>query len=140
LVSIVTLPFVTQYHDSNISPGTWIGRIHLIFQLPKNIHTGIVVLEQPPEQWPMVPLAYVEWYSPLPGTAHEIYDMYKVAKRKVPSVLLYLLQTSGRVSCFFQDLQVMFHQGQLVTAFLTRKHHFLLITGHILTLIKLSGS
>jgi len=60
--------------------GTRIGRVRVIFSLPKQIetYTGIGSV---PVQWPKAPLAYVEWYSKLTGMAEPRHGMmYRIKK------------------------------------------------------------
>jgi hypothetical protein len=57
--------------------GTRIGRIHVIFALPKELD-GFSV----PKTWPTQPVAYIEWYTPLKPQADHSTSMYRVKKMK----------------------------------------------------------
>jgi hypothetical protein len=67
-------------------PGTRIGRIRVIFTLPRELD-GFPV----PKTWPTQPLAYIEWYLPLKPTAHSSTGMYHIKKFKP--------ETSGLSRC-----------------------------------------
>lgn len=57
--------------------GTRVGRVKVIFTLPKHIHRP-GYLEQVPKEWPTQPLAYVEWYTRQASTADKTHGMYKI--------------------------------------------------------------
>ena len=60
--------------------GTRIGRIRVIFSLPKKLETTLGPRELP-SSWPQGPLAYVEWYSPLAKAAEVRHGMmYRIKK------------------------------------------------------------
>ncbi|KAF8204518.1 hypothetical protein BJ912DRAFT_1017925 [Pholiota molesta] len=59
---------VKQDAESTGLIGTRIGRVKVIFTLPKILDT-ITGPTNPPTSWPKDPLAYIEWYSPLPSRA-----------------------------------------------------------------------
>ena len=61
--------------------GTRIGRVKVIFSLPKKFNT-ILGPKQLPSHWPQGPLAYVEWYSPLAGAAEPKHGMMYRVKRQ----------------------------------------------------------
>ena len=47
--------------------GTRIGRVKVIFTLPKVMDTRFGP-QEPPDFWPKTPLAFIEWYAPTPST------------------------------------------------------------------------
>ena len=55
--------FANQYFQ-----GTRIGRVRIIFTLPKQVETHLGT-QPAPRNWPTEPLAYIEWYSKLEGAA-----------------------------------------------------------------------
>ncbi len=62
--------------------GTRIGRVRVIFSIPDVLDTS-----QGPRQWPNTwsngPLAFVEWYSPIPSSAQDNHGlMYQIKKIK----------------------------------------------------------
>lgn len=61
---------------SIIWTGTRIGRLRLIFTLPTTIFGAM----DSPTYWPREPLAYIEWYAPLAGSADPDHGMYQVKK------------------------------------------------------------
>ncbi|EGO01360.1 hypothetical protein SERLA73DRAFT_151815 [Serpula lacrymans var. lacrymans S7.3] len=56
--------------------GTRIGRLRVIFKLPKTLYS----FDSSPNNWPKYHLAYVEWYSNLESTAEKDHLMYSVNK------------------------------------------------------------
>ena len=48
--------------------GTRIGRVRVIFTLPKEVETHLGT-QPAPRNWPTEPLVYIEWYSKLGGAA-----------------------------------------------------------------------
>ncbi|PPQ81799.1 hypothetical protein CVT26_010042 [Gymnopilus dilepis] len=60
--------------------GTRIGRVKVIFSLPKKFDTFLGPRTLPPN-WPNGPLAYVEWYSPLSRVAEARHGMMYRIKR-----------------------------------------------------------
>ncbi|KAH9911069.1 uncharacterized protein B0H18DRAFT_893607, partial [Fomitopsis serialis] len=67
--------------------GTRVGRLRVIFQLPKTIRDPTTNLDmEAPEEWAQEgPLAYVEWYGKLGSTANPVHMMYDVNKLPLPS-------------------------------------------------------
>ncbi|PPQ98321.1 hypothetical protein CVT26_013630, partial [Gymnopilus dilepis] len=61
--------------------GTRIGRVKVIFTLPKRLDT-VLGPRDLPSSWPRGPLAFVEWYSPLSRTAEERHGMMYRIKRQ----------------------------------------------------------
>ncbi len=60
--------------------GTRIGRLRVIFKLPKTLDTSLGPRPRPPS-WPQGPLAYIEWYSKTPSSAQEhLGNMYSIKK------------------------------------------------------------
>ena len=57
--------------------GTRVGRIKIIFSLPKIIERP-GYQESAPKEWPTQPLAYVEWYTRQGTLADKTHGMYKV--------------------------------------------------------------
>ena len=67
--------FTNEYHL-----GTRIGRVRVIFTLPKQVETHLGA-QPAPRSWPKVPLAYIEWYSKLGGAADAKHGlMYHIKK------------------------------------------------------------
>ncbi|EGO04725.1 hypothetical protein SERLA73DRAFT_149123 [Serpula lacrymans var. lacrymans S7.3] len=52
--------------ESTDVAGTHVGRVKVIFKLPAIFHGGSVGI---PKHWPKIPLAYIEWYTKLKGSA-----------------------------------------------------------------------
>ena len=69
------LPFTNQYYL-----GTRVGRVHVIFTLPKQVETYLG--PQPaPRNWPTEPLVFIEWYSKLDRAADPKHGlMYHIKK------------------------------------------------------------
>lgn len=65
-----------------ISLGTRIGRVKIIFSLPKDLHAPGGKIPAP-LAWPKEPLAYVEWYTRLGGLANGVHGMYQISRSKV---------------------------------------------------------
>ena len=59
--------------------GTHIGRVKVIFTLPKAINAPGSVLRAP-VAWPTLPLAYVEWYTKPVLSPNQTHGMYQVTK------------------------------------------------------------
>lgn len=57
--------------------GTRVGRLRVIFRLPKKLQDKIT---DSPAEWPTTPLAYVEWYTKFPPAADPIHLMYSIRK------------------------------------------------------------
>lgn len=55
--------FTNQYYL-----GTRVGRVCVIFTLPKQVET-LLGTQPAPKNWPTEPLVYIEWYSKLEGAA-----------------------------------------------------------------------
>ncbi|EGO30571.1 hypothetical protein SERLADRAFT_404683 [Serpula lacrymans var. lacrymans S7.9] len=63
--------------ESTDVAGTHVGRVKVIFKLPAIFHGGSVGI---PKHWPKIPLAYIEWYTKLKGSAdpaHMILYVYQ---------------------------------------------------------------
>ncbi|PPQ97258.1 hypothetical protein CVT26_000650 [Gymnopilus dilepis] len=72
---------VDEEAESTGLAGTRVGRVKVIFSLPKKLDT-IFGPRDLPSRWPQGPLAYVEWYSPLAGRAEEKHGMmYRVTRQ-----------------------------------------------------------
>ena len=66
--------------------GTRVGRVHVIFELPKHLDVGLGS-QAAPNAWPKEPLAYVEWYGALrslpdENTAHRGTTLYRMVPFK----------------------------------------------------------
>jgi hypothetical protein len=59
--------------------GTRIGRVRVIFTLPKTIQRPGYI-EESPKEWPTQPLAYIEWYTRQASTADKTHGMYKISR------------------------------------------------------------
>lgn len=59
--------------------GTRIGRLRVIFTLPKNLK-GPGSLIPIPVQWPKTPLAYIEWYTRQGRVADKNHGMYSIIR------------------------------------------------------------
>lgn len=74
--------FTDQYYL-----GTRVGRVRVIFTLPKQVETHLGV-HPAPVNWPTEPLVYIEWYSKLDRAAHPkhglMYHIKKVATTSNP--------------------------------------------------------
>lgn len=64
--------------------GTRIGRVRVIFKLPKMLDTSLGPRDLP-ESWPQGPLAYIEWYSKLPTASKDYHGNMYVVKKAKPS-------------------------------------------------------
>ncbi|KAH9914551.1 uncharacterized protein B0H18DRAFT_1125480 [Fomitopsis serialis] len=90
--------------------GTRVGRLRVIFQLPKTIRDPTTNLDmEAPEEWAQEgPLAYVEWYGKLGSMANPVHMMYDyvgffradVNKSKVHSTKL---EEDGLVYCGYKN-------------------------------------
>lgn len=70
--------------DYHFWTGTRIGRVKVIFTLPRKL-SGINYGGAPtPSYWPQEPLVYLEWYSPLASSPDPTHRMYTV-KKAAPS-------------------------------------------------------
>ena len=58
--------------------GTRVGRVKVIFTLPKTIQRPGYI-EQAPKEWPTEPLAYIEWYRRQASIADKTHGMYKIS-------------------------------------------------------------
>ncbi|EGO26572.1 hypothetical protein SERLADRAFT_368127 [Serpula lacrymans var. lacrymans S7.9] len=87
-VNIANVPFdsldvftsfkLTPIHlGDNASASTHVGRVKVIFKLPAIFHGGFVGI---PKHWPKIPLAYIEWYTKLKGSADPAHMMYAITK------------------------------------------------------------
>ncbi|PPQ85108.1 hypothetical protein CVT26_005404 [Gymnopilus dilepis] len=71
---------VNEDGESTGLTGTRIGRVRVIFSLPRKLDT-ILGPRDLPSSWPQGPLAYIEWYSPLAKAAEARHGMmYRVKK------------------------------------------------------------
>jgi hypothetical protein len=74
--------FTNQYYL-----GTRVGRVRVIFTLPKQVETYLGT-QPAPRSWPTEPLAYIEWYSKLDRAADPkhgmMYHMKKVTTTSNP--------------------------------------------------------
>jgi hypothetical protein len=62
--------------------GTRIGRVRVIFSIPDTLDTSLGP-RQRPDTWHNGPLAFVEWYSPIPSRAQDNHGlMYRIKKVK----------------------------------------------------------
>jgi hypothetical protein len=67
--------FTNQYYL-----GTRVGRVRVIFTLPKQVET-LLGTQPAPRNWPTEPLVYIEWYSKLEGAADPKHGlMYRIKK------------------------------------------------------------
>lgn len=55
--------------------GTRIGRVRVLFRLPKQIHG-----RPSPSAWPEDPLAYIEWFTKPKPAAEDNHEMYAISK------------------------------------------------------------
>ncbi|PPQ73776.1 hypothetical protein CVT26_011510, partial [Gymnopilus dilepis] len=61
--------------------GTKVGRVKVIFKLPNTLDTPLGPRPLP-STWPQGPLAYIEWYSPLPRNAEARHGtMYRIKRQ-----------------------------------------------------------
>lgn len=60
--------------------GTRIGRVKVIFTLPRRLSGNHYGNRQVPDYWPREPLVYVEWYGRLPLNPDPTHMMYKIKK------------------------------------------------------------
>src|SRR5882757_2063570 len=64
----------------NILLGTRVGRLRVIFTLPKQVET-IMGPQPTPESWPKGPLVYIEWYTKFDSSANVKNGMmYRIRK------------------------------------------------------------
>jgi len=67
-----------SYHNL----GTRIGRVHVIFSIPDILDTSQGP-RQRPDTWHSGPMAFFEWYSPIPKSAQDSHGlMYQIQKLK----------------------------------------------------------
>jgi len=64
---------------TSIYLGTRIGRVKVIFTLPQTLQAPGYTMTAP-SQWPMTPLAYVEWFTSQGPVANITHSMYKFSK------------------------------------------------------------
>ena len=85
--------------------GTRVGRVRVIFELPKHLDVGLGP-QAAPNAWPKEPLAYVEWYGAPRSLPDENTGMYVIKKPQSLNIPLLLLQAYDRVACLYQNSMI----------------------------------
>ena len=93
---VFVFPYALKVNLSICRIGTRVGRVRVIFTLPNNLPGGVFGPQATPASWNQGPLAFVEYLSSFPSSAHNYHGgMYHIKKvwgtgsdRRVPGEIV----------------------------------------------------